>query len=114
MFTVIFIALLVSVGIGIWIGASKGQPHLGALLGLLGPLGWLIAAFAITPSYDKQVEREVMRRQVVRAAADIGRPGVPGTLDSLSAAQVRSMTSAEQRAYARHGVIPARFTKSAV
>ena len=105
---ILLILWIIQAGVGFAIGRARGRPWLGLLLGtLLGVFGWIILAF-IRPSFEVQVRRERLHRQVELAAGD-ARPGIPGTLAGATPEQVHSMTSTERREYTRNGVIPARF-----
>jgi len=109
---ILLILWIIQAGVGLAIGRAKGRPGLGLLLGaLLGVFGWIALAF-VRPSFEIQVRRERLHRQVELAAGDT-RPGIPGTLATATAEQVHSMTSAERQEYTRNGVIPARFAPAA-
>jgi hypothetical protein len=41
---ILLVVLALSVGIGAWIGSTKGRTALGGALGILGVIGWLIVA----------------------------------------------------------------------
>jgi hypothetical protein len=40
----LFLLLAASVGVGAWIGSTKGHTAVGAALGILGFIGWVIVA----------------------------------------------------------------------
>jgi hypothetical protein len=59
------LAVLAFVAIGAAVGRTRRRPLLGAVLGVLGPVGWLVAA--LVPSRRPEVGSTVERIEAPRA-----------------------------------------------
>jgi uncharacterized membrane protein YfcA len=70
-------SLVVGVLVGYWIGSVKGQPRLGAILGIFGIIGWIVMALLPKRTSPVELPADAVHSATTDRPADLPHGALP-------------------------------------